>query len=163
MKRKKSYHELYGFLPKEIVDRLTTAEKMLCIAEFAFREPTPAGRLIVTAVIMIMGDKFIKYLTDGAEEALKHNGKPFTEEDVKILVKEMMDHFSADPNSMLEVLDEYADANDVDLEKLIQDTISGQEVIREEKNEEESADSEYHLDANGRLRDSKGHFVKNVK
>ena len=144
------YHDIYGFMPNSVISHLSQADKMVLLVEYATRKPTAAGEFIATVVTLALGDKFIKFITEKAVEALKSDDKPFTEEEVQDLVKGMFEQFAIDSNTLQEFITSYVDETGENLDEKIQP-------------KENMQQTEVYRDSKGRLRDAKGHFIKEEK
>ena len=94
------YHDIFGFMPNSVISHLSHEDKMVLLAGYVSRRPTAAGEFIAAAVTLTLGEKFIKFVTEKAEEALKSDDKSFTEEEVQELVKELFEQFAIDYNTL---------------------------------------------------------------
>ena len=101
------YHDIYGFMPNSVIDHLSHEDKMVLLAGYVSRKPTAAGEFIAAVVTLTLGEKFIKFVTEKAVEALKSDDKPFTEEDVQELVKGLFEQFATDSNTLQEFITQY--------------------------------------------------------
>lgn len=148
------YHKIYGFMPKSVIEHMSNNDKTKMITEAIFRPATPAGCVIMTATVFALGKDFIDYIINGIVNSLVDEVGNFTEEDVMSDVKDIFDEFAKDPNYMMEFITDYADVTGNDLgfdPKWLNEFVTPPEEKKEET---------YTRDAKGRLRNSKGHFVK---
>lgn len=144
------YHDIYGFMPNSVISHLSHEDKMVLLAGYVSRKPTAAGEFIATVVTLALGEKFIKFVTEKAVEALKSEDKPFTEEEVQDLVKGLFEQFATDSNTLQEFITQYVKETGEVLD----------EKIHPKENMQQT---EVYRDSKGRLRDAKGHFIKEEK
>lgn len=102
-----AYHDIFGFMPNSVIGHLSHEDKMVLLAGYVSRKPTAAGEFIAAIVTLTLGEKFIKFVTQKAEEALKSEDKPFTEEEVQELVKGLFEQFATDSNTLQEFITQY--------------------------------------------------------
>ena len=101
--KRREYHEIYGFLPEEIINKISEVDRCRLFTEWVFRKPTSTGWFITRAVVAALGDEFINYMLRGIVEVLDRDGEEITKE---VLVEEltnMLETFASDSN----VLEEY--------------------------------------------------------
>lgn len=156
------YHEIYGFMPKSIVSHLSVADKTTLIGLSMARETTPAGHFMMLATITALGEPFINYMVDSLAEALAAEGGIYTRDEIASLIKDELTGFAADPNTLMEYINEYVENTGNPLE-LNWDKLGDLAKSIKEKEPKVVTDEEketYTRDSKGRLRDSKGHFVK---
>lgn len=160
MKRNR-YHEIYGFMPKSIVSHLSTYDKTTLIGLSLARETTPAGHFMALATITALGEPFINYMVDSLAEALAEEGGIYTRDDITSIIKDEITGFVADPNTLMEYINDYAEKTGNPLELNWEKLGDLSKSIKEKdpKTAEEEKPT-YTRDSKGRLRDSKGHFVK---
>lgn len=143
--KRQEYHEIYGFLPDYIVDKLTEFDKHRLFIEWLKRKPTSTGWFITRSVVTALGDGFVNYILKGIMSDLVEEGTPVTKE---VLVEElstMMEHFASDSNSLEEYVRLYR------TEVLGLDDYDFSEEV-EEKEKESNLPKQQ--------RDSNGRFVK---
>ena len=134
-----TYNRMFGFIPEAFIDAF-------------FRQPTKAGWFITLTTIVSLGKPFIDYIVNGIVESLLKEDDNFDEEDVMGFAEDLIIEFAKDPKYMMEFIDNYSQKTGNSLEKALED------LNAKEKSEE--VKETYTRDAKGRLRDSKGHFVK---
>ena len=147
----KHYHELYGWLPKHIVDNLSPADKNYLFLEWLCRKPTKTGWFIAQVVVSNLGEPFAEYMFNCATEAIQHSGEELTKETLIGYITDLMEAFATDTNILYEFVETYRQETNTVLN--FEFPINDEPVDKQEK-------SEFTRDSKGRLRDSKGHFVK---
>ena len=156
------YHEIYGFMPKSIVSHLSVYDKTTLIGLALTRETTPAGNFMMLATITALGEPFINYMVDSLTEAIIAEGGTLTRDEITNIIKDEITGFAADPNTLMEYVNDYVEETGNPLE-LNWDKLDYLSKSIKEENESKPAEEEkptYTRDSKGRLRDSKGHFVK---
>ena len=76
----RQYHEIYGFMPKDVINRLSQSDRNEMIIEWLSREPTPTGWFFTKTVIAALGDDFINYLFEKVDEGINSDGEEVTRE-----------------------------------------------------------------------------------
>ena len=132
--KRTEYHEVYGWMPEDIINKLSQVDRNRMFIEFIQREPSPAGRYIVTVAIKELGEPFLDYVFRGAVEALQSDYEEFTKEDLTELVADLFASFATDLNTFQSYVDNYLEEMDI------------QENAEPKKQQPE--------------RDSKGRFIK---
>lgn len=158
MKRNR-YHEIYGFMPKSIVSHLSVYDKTTLIGLSLSRETTPAGNFMMLATITALGEPFINYLVDNLTEAVLAEGGTLTRDEITDIIKDEIAGFAADPNTLMEYINDYVEKTGNPLELNWDKLGDPAKSVKESKPTEEEKPT-YTRDSKGRLRDSKGHFVK---
>lgn len=100
--KRQEYHEIYGFLPKEIINKLSESDKMMLFTQWVLRKPTETGWFITRAVVDALGDRFVNYILCGVVEALEEDGACINEKNLINLTYTMMERFASDPNTLEE-------------------------------------------------------------
>ena len=139
--KRTEYHEVYGWMLEDIINKLSQMDRNRMFIEFIQREPSPAGRYIVTAAIKELGEPFLDYVFRGAVEALQSDYEEFTKEDLIELVADLFNSFATDLNTFQSYVDTYLEETGVQ---------EGADAV-EETVEPKKQQSE---------RDSKGRFIK---
>ena len=103
----RQYHEIYGFMPKSVIDRLSQLDKNEMIIEWLSREPTPTGWFFTKTVIAALGEDFINYLFEKIDEGMNSDGTEVTKENLLEAVKDMMNVFASDINTLYEYVELY--------------------------------------------------------
>lgn len=136
------YNKMFGFIPEAIINTY-------------LHQPTRAGWYIALATIVSLGKPFIDYIVNGIVESLLKEEDDFDEEDVMGFTEDLIIEFAKDPNYMMEFIDDYSEktGNSLEFDQKMADDIAAKEKSEEVK-------ETYTRDSKGRLRDSKGHFVK---
>jgi hypothetical protein len=134
---KKEYNEVYGFMPTEIVNHLSEADRMKLFLDWLRREPTAAGWKIVFATVSSLGEKFLEYVFQCVADVYREEDEPLTKEDLVNDVKNLFQSFATDLNLFRDYVDTYL---------------------------EETSDSEVEdQDQKTPARDARGRFVKKEK
>ena len=146
--KRREYNEVYGYLPSEVINRLSSEERHKMFIEWLFTEPTETGWIIVRAVTTQLGDKFIKYLLDSIVDAMTKDGEEVTRESLTEITREMMTGFATDVNTLYEFVDIYR-----------------KEVLDKEESPEADPDQitkEMAMESKSKVlkRDAKGRFIK---
>ena len=117
----RQYHEIYGFMPKDVINRLSKSDRNEMIIEWLSREPTPTGWFFTKTVIAALGDDFINYLLEKVDEGMNSDGEKVTRESLLEGVKDLMNAFASDINILYEYVELYQEEYP---EKLNRETIS---------------------------------------
>ena len=117
----RQYHEIYGFMPKDVISRLSQSDRNEMIIEWLSREPTPTGWFFTKTVIAALGEDFINYLFEKVDEGMNSDGEKVTRESLLEGVKDLMNAFASDINILYEYVELYQEEYP---EKLNQETIS---------------------------------------
>lgn len=103
----RQYHEIYGFMPKDVISRLSQSDKNEMIIEWLSREPTPTGWFFTKTVIAALGEDFINYLFEKVDEGMNSDGTEVTREGLLEGVKDLMNAFASDINILYEYVELY--------------------------------------------------------
>lgn len=103
----RQYHEIYGFMPKDVINRLSQSDRNEMIIEWLSREPTPTGWFFTKTVIAALGDDFINYLFEKVDEGINSDGTEVTREGLLEGVKDLMNAFASDINILYEYVELY--------------------------------------------------------
>ena len=103
----RQYHEIYGFMPKDVINRLSQSDKNEMIIEWLSREPTPTGWFFTKTVIATLGEDFINYLFEKVDEGINSDGTEVTREGLLEGVKDLMNAFASDINILYEYVELY--------------------------------------------------------
>ena len=103
----RQYHEIYGFMPKDVISRLSQSDKNEMIIEWLSREPTPTGWFFTKTVIAALGEDFINYLFKKVDEGINSDGTEVTREGLLEGVKDLMNAFASDINILYEYVELY--------------------------------------------------------
>ena len=103
----RQYHEIYGFMPKSVIDRLSQSDKNEMIIEWLSREPTPTGWFFTKTIVAALGEDFINYLFEKVDEGMNSDGTEVTKENLLEAVKDMMNVFASDINTLYEYVNLY--------------------------------------------------------
>ena len=103
----RQYHEIYGFMPKSVIDRLSQSDKNEMIIEWLSREPTPTGWFFTKTIVAALGEGFINYLFEKVDEGMNSDGEEVTREGLLEGVKDLMNAFASDINILYEYVELY--------------------------------------------------------
>ena len=103
----RQYHEIYGFMPKSIINRLSQSYRNEMIIEWLSREPTPTGWFFTKTIVAALGEDFINYLFEKVDEGMNSDGTEVTKENLLEAVKDMMNVFASDINTLYEYVELY--------------------------------------------------------
>lgn len=103
----RQYHEIYGFMPKDVISRLSQSDRNEMIIEWLSREPTPTGWFFTKTVIAALGEDFINYLFEKVDEGIRSDGTEVTKDGLLEGVKDMMNVFASDVNILYEYVELY--------------------------------------------------------
>lgn len=103
----RQYHEIYGFMPKDVINRLSQSDKNEMIIEWLSREPTPTGWFFTKTIVAALGEDFINYLFEKVDEGMNSDGTEVTKENLLEAVKDMMNVFASDINTLYEYVELY--------------------------------------------------------
>ena len=103
----RQYHEIYGFMPKSVIDRLSQSDKNEMIIEWLSREPTPTGWFFTKTIVTALGEDFINYLFEKVDEGMNSDGTEVTRESLLEGVKDLMNAFASDINILYEYVELY--------------------------------------------------------
>lgn len=103
----RQYHEVYGFMPKDVINRLSQSDKNEMIIEWLSREPTPTGWFFTKTIVAALGEDFINYLFEKVDEGMNSDGTEVTREGLLEGVKDLMNAFASDINILYEYVELY--------------------------------------------------------
>ena len=94
----RQYHEVYGFMPKDVINRLSQFDRNKMFINWLLREPTPTGWFFTKTIVAALGEDFINYLFEKIDEGIRSDGTEVTREGLLEGVKDMMNAFASDIN-----------------------------------------------------------------
>ena len=103
----RQYHEIYGFMPKDVINRLSQSDRNEMIIEWLSREPTPTGWFFTKTIVAALGEDFINYLLEKVDEGINSDGEEVTRESLLEGVKDLMNAFASDINILYEYVELY--------------------------------------------------------
>ena len=103
----RQYHEIYGFMPKDVISRLSQSDRNKMIIEWLSREPTPTGWFFTKTVTAALGEDFINYLFEKVVEGMNSDGTEVTRDGLLEAVKDLMNSFASDINILYEYVELY--------------------------------------------------------
>ena len=144
---REEYNEVYGYLPQEIINKLSEVDRTKLFFRWLKRKPTATGWFIARTVIEAMGEEFITYMINGIIESLQEDGglTP-TKETVVESLSILMETFATDSN----ILNDYIHTYRTEVLGLDEETLD-EDPQPETKTEEKKASPK---------RDAKGRFIK---
>lgn len=143
---REEYNEVYGYLPQDIINKLSEVDRARLFFNWLKRKPTTTGWFIARTVVEAMGEEFITYMINGIIESIQLDGEP-TREAVIDGLASLMEAFATDSNILYEYIHTYR------IEVLDQD----EEVTDEEEDLQEVKKTE---EKKSPKRDAKGRFIK---
>ena len=103
----RQYNEVYGFMPKDIINRLSQLDRNTMFLEWLSREPTPTGWFFTKTIVTALGEDFINYLFEKVYEGMNSDGTEVTKESLLESVKDLMNAFASDINILYEYVELY--------------------------------------------------------
>lgn len=103
----RQYHVIYGFMPKDVINRLSQSDRTEMIIEWLSREPTPTGWFFTKTIVSALGEDFINYLFEKIDDGIRSDGTEVTREGLLEAVKELMNSFASDINILYEYVELY--------------------------------------------------------
>lgn len=117
----RQYHEVYGFMPKDVINRLSQFDRNKMFINWLLREPTPTGWFFTKTIVAALGEDFVNYLFEKVDDGMNSDGTEVTKESLLEAVKELMNSFASDINILYEYVELYYEEYP---EKLNQETAS---------------------------------------
>ena len=117
----RQYHEVYGFMPSDVINRLSQFDRNKMFINWLLREPTPTGWFFTKTIVAALGEDFINYLFEKVDDGMDSDGAEVTKESLLEAVKELMNAFASDINILYEYVELYYEEYP---EKLNQETVS---------------------------------------
>ena len=117
----RQYHEVYGFMPSDVINRLSQFDRNKMFINWLLREPTPTGWFFTKTIVAALGEDFINYLFEKVDDGMNSDGTEVTKESLLEAVKELMNSFASDINILYEYVELYYEEYP---EKLNQETAS---------------------------------------
>ena len=103
----RQYHEIYGFMPSDVINRLSQSDRNKMFLEWLSREPTPTGWFFTKTIVAALGEDFINYLFENVYEGIISDGTEMIRENLLEGVKELMNAFASDINILYEYVELY--------------------------------------------------------
>ena len=107
MKEREEYHEVYGWMPSEIINHLPAMDRQKMFFNWIMKKPTATGWFITRTVVAALGERFINYMADGLIRGLEDDGEPVTKESLTAEMTSLMENFATDANILAEYIREY--------------------------------------------------------
>ena len=112
---------MYGFMPSDVINRLSQFDRNKMFINWLLREPTPTGWFFTKTIVTTLGEDFINYLFEKVDDGMNSDGTEVTKESLLEAVKELMNSFASDINILYEYVELYYEEYP---EKLNQETAS---------------------------------------
>ena len=103
----RKYHEVYGFMPENVINKLSQSDRTQMILEWLSREPTPTGWFFTKTIVAALGEGFINYLFEKVVDGINSDGTEVTREGLLEGVKDLMNAFASDINILYEYVELY--------------------------------------------------------
>ena len=103
----RQYHEVYGFMPSDVINRLSQFDRNKMFINWLLREPTPTGWFFTKTIVATLGEDFINYLFEKVDDGMNSDGTEVTKESLLEAVKELMNSFASDINILYEYVELY--------------------------------------------------------
>ena len=117
----RQYHEVYGFMPSDVINRLSQFDRNKMFINWLLREPTPTGWFFTKTIVTALGEDFINFLFEKVDDGMNSDGTEVTKESLLEAVKELMNSFASDINILYEYVELYYEEYP---EKMNQETAS---------------------------------------
>lgn len=151
--KKREYHEIYGYLPEDIINKISEVDRRRLFIEYVLRKPTSTGWFITRTIVSALGDRFINYMLSNIVMGLEDEGVPITKDALVDELQTLMESFATDSNILEEYVRNYREIvlgiQDDDFSEDDQEQIQAKELLDDKKS------------CNGPKRDAKGRFIKN--
>lgn len=108
MEKKREYNEVYGFMPVDIVNKLSQEDRLRMFSNWIEREPTETGWFITKAVIKALGEDFLEYIFKNIIEILDAD-KDDSEEVIDVFTTTLKG-FASDINTLYEYIEDFKEA-----------------------------------------------------
>ena len=107
MEERKEYHDVYGWMPRQIVNHLTENDRQLLLLACILQKPTKVGWFITRNVVTALGDKFLMYMAAGVVESLMMDGEEVTKDAVLEGMADVLEGFASDVNTLYQYVSDY--------------------------------------------------------
>ena len=159
----REYHEIYGYLPQEVINHLSEMDKRYAFLNWMQMKPTTAGKFITQVVVKALGTPFLEYLA--LQVAYADVLTPLTKDILADGVADTLNLFATDTNILCGYVDEYLKecGNDPDVIKKVTAamTIKGGFVNQFQKTLDKEKQSSVKKKSAGLQRDPlTGRFIK---
>ena len=150
--KRREYHEIYGFLPEDIINKISEVDRRRLFIEYVLRKPTSTGWFITRTIVSALGDRFINYMMGNIVMSLEDEGIPITKDVLVDELQTLMESFATDSNTLEEYVRRYRETvlgiKDDDFSEDDQEQIQVKELLDDKKS------------CNGLKRDAKGRVIK---
>ena len=153
--KRREYNEVYGYLPKDVINSLPEMTRRKMFLEYITSDPTATGWFITRTVVAALGDKFINYMIEGVIEVLHQDGKEITKDSVLNCLAILLECFAKDANSLMEYVKIYREdvlgLDDTQVEEIPEDIVD--DMISKTKKDSKPTPK----------RDKNGRFIKSER
>jgi len=153
--KRREYNEVYGYLPKDVINSLPEMTRRKMFLEYITSDPTATGWFITRTVVAALGDKFINYMIEGVIEVLHQDGKEITKDSVLNCLAILLECFAKDANSLMEYVKIYREdvlgLDDTQVEEIPEDIVD--DMISKTKKDSKTTPK----------RDKNGRFIKSER
>lgn len=150
--KRREYHEIYGYLPEDIINKISEVDRRRLFIEYVLRKPTSTGWFITRTIVAALGDRFINYMLSNIVMSLEEEGIQITKDVLVDELQTLMESFATDSNTLEECVRNYREIvlgiQDDDFSEDDQEQIQAKELLDDKKS------------CNGLKRDAKGRFIK---
>lgn len=107
MEKKEIYNEVYGWMPRDLVNMLPEKVRLRLITMWLNRHATNTGWFIVAAVLKELGEEFIKYLFNQVIIVIKEDGDEPERGQVMNMIGSTLEAFASDTNILFNFVQDY--------------------------------------------------------
>jgi hypothetical protein len=105
--KRREYHEIYGFLPEDIINKISEVDRHRLFIEYVLRKPTSTGWFITRTIVAALGDRFINYMLGNIVMSLEDEGIQITKDVLVDELQALMESFATDSNTLEEYVRNY--------------------------------------------------------
>ena len=105
--KRREYHEVYGFLPEDIINKISEVDRHRLFIEYVLRKPTSTGWFITRTIVATLGDRFINYMLGNIVMSLEDEGVQITKDVLVDELQALMESFATDSNTLEEYVRNY--------------------------------------------------------
>lgn len=117
-KQTQDYHEVYGWMPTDIVNKISEIDRKRMFLNWLMKEPTEVGIFITTVVVKALGEDFLKYLLENIVAGIREDGEEPTREMLEETLETILNQFSTDQNILCQYVEMYCKDKGVDITKV---------------------------------------------
>jgi len=105
------YNEVYGFMPDDIINHLSEADRKRMFALWVLRKPTRVNKIITNAVLAWLGEEFLEFLFTTVQESLEADEEEVTIESLSEGVGNLIQIFETDVNILATYVGYYLESH----------------------------------------------------